>query len=84
MKLHFLSSPMFLFSTSACCLPSFSQRVSRRVASWQAAFSELLSCHIAAYYLSTMREDGGPKEIAIELEKCSKFDANSKESKEAI
>lgn len=31
-----------------------------------------------------MREDGGPKGIAIELEKYLKFDANSKESKEAI
>lgn len=47
-KLHFLSSPMILFSNSACCLLSFSQRVFRTVASWQTAYSKLLSCHIAA------------------------------------
>lgn len=70
-KLHFLSSLMILFSDSARCLLSFSQRVFRMVASWQAAFTKLLSCHIAASFSFTMgslgpEKDRGLEESAIE------------------
>lgn len=85
-KLHFLSSAIFLVSNSIV-LPSVILPVPRTAASWQTAFSELLSHHFAACYLFLV----GVVQVQekTENQKClhqnqKKYYINSKGSKEAI